>query len=31
MDGLDMKDWLDGLYEKFNRRRFVHPDPLEKV
>ena len=29
MAGLDMKDWLDGLYEKFNRRRFVHPDPLE--
>lgn len=24
-----MKDWLDGLYEKFNQRRYVHPDPLE--
>lgn len=24
-----MKDWLDAQYEKYNRRRFVHPDPLE--
>ena len=24
-----MKDRLDALYEKFNHRRFVHPDPLE--
>ena len=22
-------DILEGLYEKFNRRRYVHPDPLE--
>lgn len=29
MDGLDMQDWLDGLYETYNQRRFVHPDPLE--
>ncbi len=24
-----MKDWLDTQYEKYNRRRYVHPDPLE--
>ena len=23
------KDWLERLYEKYNHREFVHPDPLE--
>lgn len=23
------KDKLDGLYDRYNRRRYVHPDPLE--
>ncbi|MDZ7830360.1 MAG: TIGR02757 family protein [Desulfobacterales bacterium] len=27
----EMKDRLEGLYEKFNQRRYVHPDPLECV
>jgi hypothetical protein len=21
--------WLEGLYEKYNRREYVHPDPVE--
>lgn len=24
-----LKAWLDQLYEKYNRREFVHPDPVE--
>ena len=27
--GTGLKDKLDELYAKYNRRRFVHPDPLE--
>jgi uncharacterized protein (TIGR02757 family) len=26
-----LKEGLDALYRKYNRRRFVHPDPLELV
>ncbi len=25
------KAWLDGLYDRYNRREYVHPDPLEFV
>ncbi len=29
--GADLRDCLESLYRTWNRRRFVHPDPLETL
>ena len=29
MHAAEMADWLEAQYERLNRRRYVHPDPLE--